>query len=320
MKTMRWLVLLCLLAVAVIALPAAAQDSNPYGMSDSDWALFEAAQNPGEGQLAYAYTSTLAISADGSEIGWDVTGSGLVGPNGFSMDNTGTVSMGAGSTSPAPLNMRVVGDSLFLGVEGMGWYGGTLDELLQIFGSLAGGMAPGLDGAAEGAASGDLSGLMAQPGAMEAMMAIGTMDPTTFVTISRLEDNEGLAHFQTYVDIGALLQDQSVQQALGSATSANGAEMSAADMEMLVSGLAGSYLQIDQYVDAEMQAVNNTDITIQINLPPTTAGGKPGSISLTLGVSLSDAAGQSVEAPAEYTSFAEAISGIMGGMMGQMGG
>jgi hypothetical protein len=69
-----------------------------------------------------------------------------------------------------------------------------------------------------------------------------------------------------------------------------------------------------------MQAVNNTDITIQINLPPTTAGGKPGSISLTLGVSLSDAAGQSVEAPAEYTSFAEAISGIMGGMMGQMGG
>lgn len=319
MKTMRWLVLLCLLAVAIVALPAAAQDSNPYGMSDSDWALFEAAQNPGEGQLAYEYASTLAVSADGSTIGWDVTGSGLVGPNGFSMDNAGTVGMGGDSTSPAPLSLRVVGDSLFLSADGTQWFGGTMDELLQVFGSLAGGMVPGLDSAASGAASGDLSGLMAQPGAMEAMMALGSLDPTTLVSISRLDDQEGLAHFQTYIDIGAALQEPSIQQALGSAAT-GGEAMSAADLEILVNGLAGSYVQIDQFVDAEMQAVNTTLITIQINLPPTSAGGQPGSINLTLDVSLSDAAGQSVEAPAQYTSFAEAVSGIMSGMMGQMGG
>ena len=318
MKSTRIVFLLCLLAILVAVFPAAAQEET-FGLSAEDFALMTGAQFPEDAAFNLATQFGLALDGD-DYASWDFAGSGLFASDMFSLLLNGSITS-AGSDTPLNIELRGVDGSLYISPDGgTNWFGGTAEEIEQMLSGCASSMGSDLPVNPEDLASGDMSDLMAQPGVMEAIMAISSIDPTTFVTIVRDADVDGSAHFTTTVDIAALVASPELAPVIASAaagsmdTTANDVteeqlqQMSA----MMASMFQDSSLVLDQYVNLATNEVSRLTLTLALTLP--SESGTSNAINLTLDFGLSDIGDATVVAPESFEPISQAMGALMGGM------
>ena len=286
MKYMRFAVLFCLLALLVAVVPAFAQDET-FGLSPEDYALFSAANANSAAAQSLAYDFTLELTVAGiedAEVSGAINGTGELSTADmqFSLVTTGSLTAN-GEETPTNVEVRVIGDTVYFNV-GEGWQGSPLTDLAETAGGAA-----GLPVDPEELMSGDLSGM----GDMGGMMGdLATMDGSEFVSMERLDDADGLAHFSTSLDIAGLLTSEELSGVVGMALGGamgGGSEMTpeqAAQMgQMMGMMFAEATLTLDQFVNAETEMVENT--VLAINLPLDTLMGTPGAVvALTFDISL----------------------------------
>lgn len=302
MKYMRFAVLFTLLALLVAVVPAFAQDGT-FGLSPEDYALFSAANaNSAAAQsLAYDFTMELTVAGiEDSDISATINGTGELSTTDmmFSMTTTGSVNAN-GDELPTNIEVRVIGDMVYFNL-GEGWQGSALEDLA----STAGGAA-GLPVSPEDLMSGDLSGM----GDMGASMGdLASFDGTKYVSMERLDDADGLAHFSTSLDIAGLLTSEELSGVIGMALGGamgGGSEMTpeqAAQMgQMMGMMFSDATLTLEQFINAETEMVENT--VLSINLPLEALMGTPGAlVSLTFDINLSNYdAPISIEVPEDVT-------------------
>ncbi|KXK23039.1 MAG: hypothetical protein UZ15_CFX003000746 [Chloroflexi bacterium OLB15] len=317
MKSTRIVFLLCLLAILVAVFPAAAQEET-FGLSAEDFALMTGTQFPED--AAFNLASQFGLAVDGTDVSWDLAGSGLFASDMFSLLLNGSLTS-AGSDTPLNIELRGVDGSLYISPDGgTNWFGGTAEEIEQMLSGFTSSMGSSLPVNPEDLASGDMSDLMAQPGVMEAIMAISSIDPTTFVTIVRDADVDGSAHFTTTVDIAALVASPELAPVIASAaagsmdTTANDVteeqlqQMSA----MMASMFQGSSLVLDQYVNLATNEASRLTLTLALTLP--SKSGTSNAINLTLDLGLSDIGDATVVAPESFEPISQAMGALMGGM------
>lgn len=304
MKLVRLVVLLALVALMVAVVPAFAQEET-FGLSAEDFELFTAANANVSALSDFAYDFTLDLLVSGIEdadFSGTLNGTGAIGSSSgaFSLDVTGSFT-NEGETQPADIEIRVVDGTVYFNVGDAGWQGATLDDLMSFGGSAAGGMGLPLD--PEDLASGDLSGM---EGMSDAMADLATLDPSKYISITRLDDADGLAHFSTSLDIGSLLSSEEFAGLIGGAMAmqmgADSGEMTEEEVKqagMMVAMMFGSAsLTVDQYVNVETELVERTVLDIQ--LPLDQMLGEGALVSLTFDISLSDfGAPVTIEVPAD---------------------
>lgn len=290
MKYLRFAVLFTVLALILALVPAAFAQDETFGLGDDDFALFSAANanSSAAGSLAYAFVLNLEVTGiEDSEVSANIEGSGEINlaDVAFSMVTTGSAVMN-GEETATPLELRVVGDTLYVNAGDDGWQGIKLDDAATAF---AGGA--GLPVNPDDLMSGDLSDL----GPMGGMMGdLATLDTTQFVGIERLDDVDGLAHFSTSLDIVGLLTSEELSGVIGMALGGamgGGQEMTpeqASQMgQMLGMMFSDATFTLDQYVNPDTEYVENT--VLSINLPLEALVGAPGAaVSITFDIALSN--------------------------------
>lgn len=317
MKSLRLALLLCLLAIAAVVVPVSAQD-NSFGLSAEDYALLTGVQAPES--AAYDLSTAMGLDFDGTDVNFDLNGSGLFGGDLFSLILGGTISSD-GSDTELNIELRAVDGSLYISPDGgENWFGGTMEEYEQMLSGFTSMMSGSLPVNPEDLASGDMSALMSQPGVMEAMMAASSIDPSTFTTIVRDADVDGNAHFVTTVDIGALISSPELAPAIAAmaastmGTTANDlTEEQLQQMSGMMAGMfQGSSVTVDQYIDPATGQLEGLTFALTFTIPNSSGAG--GTLNLNFDIAFSDAGGATVEAPASF----EPISQVMGAMMGGM--
>ncbi|MBN8638010.1 MAG: hypothetical protein J0M07_22020 [Anaerolineae bacterium] len=286
MKYTRFAVLFCLLALLVAVVPAFAQDET-FGLSPEDFALFSAANANSAAAQSLAYDFTLDLTVAGiedTEVSGSINGTGELSTADmqFSLATTGSLTAN-GEETPTIVEVRVIGDMVYFNI-GEGWQGSKLEDLAATAGGAA-----GLPVNPEDLASGDLSGM----GDMGGMMGdLATLDSTEYVSMERLDDMDGRAHFSTALDIAGLLTSEELSGVVGMALGGamgGGSEMTpeqAAQMgQMMGMMFADATFTLDQYVNVETELVDQTVLTI--NLPLEAILGAPGAVvSLTFDINL----------------------------------
>lgn len=325
MKNVRFL--LVLVALLAFVIPAFAQEE--FGLSADDAALFAAANENSAAATSLTYSTDALISLSGTgadnDLTIDVNASGVIGEGAFSMVVTGELTA-AGETTPADLEVRVTGDTGYVGLMGQ-WFSITPDDLTDLSG-MAGSMLPVdpttmMQGGDAG--MGDMMGAMAD------------MDPTEFVSMARLDDADGLAHFQTSLDYGVIMQNPGFQQIFMSAFmmgmqsgSTGGAaamspeqmqQMGGMMMEQMAPMFENAVFTFDQYVNTDSQLVERSVLTIELPIGAIAAQSDPtmadANLSVVLDITLSGyGEAVSVEAPAESQPLMQLFGAMMGGMQG----
>jgi|GEM_PF-1402729 hypothetical protein len=324
MKSVRSLVFLCLIALFLVALPAFAQD-NPFGLSEADWELFQT----GSGNLAdnSAYSMTLEVSLDtsGQIVAVNLEGVGQAGSNGFSSAVSGSIAAD-GQETPVVFQVLVVDDMIYLSLDGESWYSTTGDELLEMVSQFAtmgmgmSGMGSAMPVDPEALAGGDMSSVMMMPGMMEAMTALNDIDPSSFITITREDDMDGAAHFQTVLSFANLMNDPAIMGMMmtymSSMSGMSGMDASQMTPEMLeqmgpmMAQMFGeSGVTVDHYINAETGELVGATFTLDLT---TAMGAQSVAANIVFDVEFSDAGDAVVEAPAN----AQPLSEMMGAMMG----
>lgn len=318
MKISRIAALLLVLLVGIAIVPAAlAQDT--LGLSDADFAYWteSIAQSASFETISYDYNFRLDVAGvdpSGNITIW-VAGGGQIGEMDgvpmFSMTAVGEL-IGGGETLPVDMEVRFVGDSIYLNLgDGSGWIGGPAEELLSGFGDMLGGALP-FD--PEALAEGDMSGMedmMAMPGMMDAMMALSSLQASDFVAVSREMDMGGQAHFVINFLIADLLTSDAfaplLAMGMGQAMGAETSGMTQQEMQqmsmmvgMLFSDLTLTY---EQFISTSTNLVERGVLSLNFPLPAMLTGSADASIVLEMSVDLSGYnAPISVEAPADFQS------------------
>lgn len=322
MKNVRFL--LVLVALCSFVFPAFAQEE--LGLSADDAALFAAANenSASADSLSYSADTTISLSGAGADgnLLIDVNASGVIGDGVFSMAVTGDLTAG-GEAIPAELEVRVVNETGYVGLMGQ-WYSITPADLSDMM-DMAGGMLPvdpqtmmGDAGAAGG--MGDMMGAMSD------------LNPSDFVSMARLDDEDGQAHFQTSIDYGALYTNPAFSQIfmsafmMGASSGAAGAGADAMTPEQMQAMMAqmgpmfeNAVFTFDQYIDAETQTVSRSVLTIEFPIGALAGQSDPSmaeaSLSIVMDVALTgygDAV--TVEEPAEAQPLMQLFGALMGGM------
>lgn len=323
MKTLRHLLLIVLLAV--VALPAFAQDT--LGLSESDAALLNSANETSSAFETVTYNFVLSLEAAG-ELSGLLNGSGVIDNTNqvFSLTVDGSLTA-SGDTQPAALEIRVFGDTLFLNLMGQ-WYTGSLSELV----SQAEGMASGMGGDLlpvdpSDLASGDMSGLMEDPALMQALSGLATLEASDFIAISRnADDAQGRAAFQIAFNIASLLSNEGVSAILGGAVGGSmggGSEMTAeqaAQMgQMFAMMFSSSTFTIDQFINTSSNLVERTVVDLFIDLGMM-MGGAGGSADSTIALNFAiDLSNYNQPVSVEQPTDAQPLEQLMGGMGAMMG-
>jgi hypothetical protein len=326
MKIIR-LGLLVLLVMLVAVSATFAQDTS-LGLSEGDAALLAAAsENSGAASsLSFDVTGTFNVAGvpDSGDVAVSFSGSGGANDEGFQVAFTGEATL-EGETGTWEFEMRVIGDMFYINLGPVmgGWLGGSLDDLMSQAGALGGGMLPinPADMSDPEAMNDAMTELMGQPGFMEGIMALSTLDPADFVTQSRA-DQDGFAVFTTSLSFGQMMQTEEMQQfmtAIGEAAAAQGAEMEGFDASMLpmvAMLLQDSTLTLSQVVDPNSELIEGATIGLNMNLDPALLGaaGDPITINLSINVDLKGY-GEPVEivAPESFQDISEML-GAMAGM------
>lgn len=296
MKPLRLVVLFALVALMVAVVPASFAQEETFGLSAENFELFTAANANTSAESDFTYDFTLDLQISGIEdvdISGTLNGTGAIGSGdgAFSLDVTGIYTAN-GQTEPIDAEIRVVGGNVYFNIGDQGWQGATLEELLSFGGSAAGGM--GLPVDPEDLVDGDLSGMEGMEGMSDAMADLATLDPGEYVSITRLDDADGLAHFSTSFDIGSLLSSEEFAGLIGGVIAmqmgADAGEMSEEEVKqagMMVAMMFGSTsMTLDQYVNVETELIER--MVLDVQLPLDQMLGEGALVSLTFDISLSN--------------------------------
>lgn len=302
-------IVLSLLALILVVVPGAFAQEPTFGLSDADYALFTTANATSAAFDDVAVDFTLSLTAAGlsdEDVTANLTGSAAIATSGlFSLTVSGEVNDGTTAT-PVNLEARVVDEMIYLNLgDGNGWQGGPLEEVTNQFTS---GFAEGMGGALPvdpaDLASGDLSGLMGNEEMMSTMSALSSIDPESFIAITR-SDADGLAQYNIALSIADLLQDPAIGALMGSQMG-GGTEMTAEQqqqMSMMMGMMFGeAVLSLDQYVDQSSNLVERAVVTFSLPLDMLVGPGAAVDFSFDLDITGYNQ-GVTVEAPAEFTAF-----------------
>jgi uncharacterized protein YfiM (DUF2279 family) len=322
MKMFRLFALLLVLALGAVFAPAALAQEETFGLTAEDFELFNQVNTDSAAfdTITYTFDFLLTISGmdSGGDLVIDVNGGGQIGTvDGaplFSMLVEGALT-GGGENIPADMEVRMVGDMLYLRL-GEEWQGGPASELFNAMGGLTGGMLPVDPSALAEDPSAAMGDMMAVPGMMEAMMAFSSLDFAQYIDISRSDVN-GNPHFTINIGIADLLASPEMGSALGAVAGGamgGGAEMSeeqTQQMGMMMAMLfADLTLTYEQFVGSS-KLIERGLLTLNFPLSAMLTGGAEGNINMVLDVGLSGVNQPiSVEAPASFQPF------DMGAMMG----
>ncbi len=281
---------LTLLAVLLAVVPAAfAQET--FGLSAEDFALFSS-PNMDADSLSFDFAVDLNVtgSPDG-DVAVALTGTGVVGMDAAGMPVADITLSGnadmAGSSTPVNIQLRAVDGILYFDLgDGSGWLGQPLDEMMSSLSE----MAP-LPVDPMALASGDMS---EDPEAMEAMgeamNALASMDPAQFISIARLGDMNGQAHFQVNIDLSGFLASEGFSEMMGAAGTMSGDESMAGMGAMFAMMFQNMSLTFDQFVDLAESRVRQGILDFAMTVDPAMMGASdasatPVDIAFTLDVS-----------------------------------
>lgn len=312
-----------------------------FGLMGEDYELFSAANANSAAQTSFAYDFVidLGVTGMGTDVSGNLTGSGVLSGEMGSTDMMGllfsTLVDGSltfdGQTTPAAIEVRVVGDTAYFRLgDGEEWFSTTLEELTQMGTQMSGMMMPGDPAAMLGTdpmATPDtdamMESMMGMEGMNEAIMGLMSLDANEFVSLTRLEDMDGLAHFSLGISVGDLLSQEELLPLFGMAMSQAGMgsdEMTDQQMEqmsmMMGMMFADAVITFDQYVDPATELVERAVLTIDFPIAAAMTGGEEdGQLDLVFDIDLmSFGEMQTVEAPANAQPLTEMMSGMMGGM------
>lgn len=314
MKHLRLLSSFLLLALILTIVPATLAQDSTFGLSPEDFQALMDASAATASATSGQFTFTLDLSADaeGDAMDLNLTGNGLFGTDDagspiFQLQLGGSATA-EGETTPLNLEIRLVGESLYLQAPdfmGPQWLSLSSAEMDMMMESLP--VNP------DELASGDLSGLEGMEGMEgmgEMMTALASLQPEQYILMSRDGDR-----FNTSIDLVGLLSSEAFQDLLVTAAQQEGTmEMSEeefrAQLTQLPAALAGSSLNFDQYVTDGM--VNRMVLDANLSLDPTAVGetGEPVTIDLSFDLNLSGFnQSYSVEAPADAVPLSQAFGG-----------
>lgn len=300
--------LMLLAAILVLAPAALAQDTPTFGLSDSDYTQWTTANATSVAFNTLSLDFTASLTASGlsdSDISANLTGSAAIDTAGlFSLTVTGDINDGTTST-PVNLEARVVDDMIYVDLgDGTGWHGGKAEDVMSGLSS-AFASGAGLPVDPSSLASGDLSGLMNNPEAMSALSALSSLDPESFITITR-SDADGLAQFDIAVSIADLLKNPAIVGLMSSA-GGSGTQMTDAQVQQMSAMMgmmfADAVFTFDQYVDTGSNLVKRA--VLNFSLPLTAMGmGANSGVNLVFDVNLNNYNDPvTVEAPSDFTPF-----------------
>ena len=318
MKNYRMVALLAVFALLLTLVPASFAQDMTFGLSQDDFNALTAANAASASATSAQFTFTTSFAATGEDGAGalDLTGTGAVDSAAgvFQLAVDGQADMGDGSgQTPISAELRVVDGSLYAQVPAMlgpQWLQVTPEEL----GQMTEGLSASLPFSPDALANGDMSGM---DGATEFMMALATLQPEDYISLTRNGDQ-----FSAIVDITGLLGSEEFQAAIRSAIAENADQMEESGMteaevnELLANlpaALEGTTIGLDQYVTDGM--ISRTVLNLALNADPSVMGqdGEAASLALTFDISLS---GYNQPVTVTAPEGAVLLSEMMGGMSG----
>jgi hypothetical protein len=310
MKHFRLITVFLVLALLAALVPAGMAQDDTLGLSGEDFTFWTdaIAQSAESDNLAYNFTLDFNLDAAPNSMAFSLDGEGVISESGlFSLNVTGDIPAGDnGALQPVNFELRVVDDMIYVNL-GEGWQGGTAEEVVSGLGETFGGMT-GLD--PEALAEGDMSGMMAMPGMMEGMAALGDLDINDYVTVERLDDADGQAHFSTEILVADLLSSDAFAGILGGAVAGQmggGAEMSDEQLQqmgaMVGMMFADVSLTYDQYISNETGLVERGVLVFDLPLSGAMTGGEDVNLNLNFDINLEYPESVDVTAPESFEPF-----------------
>ncbi len=318
MKNYRMVALLAVFALLLTLVPASFAQDMTFGLSQDDFNALTAANAASASATSAQFTFTTSFAATGEDGAGalDLTGTGAFDSAAgvFQLAVDGQADMGDGSgQTPISAELRVVDGSLYAQVPAMlgpQWLQVTPEEL----GQMTEGLSASLPFSPDALANGDMSGM---DGATEFMMALATLQPEDYISLTRNGDQ-----FSAIVDITGLLGSEEFQAAIRSAIAENADQMEESGMteaevnELLANlpaALEGTTIGLDQYVTDGM--ISRTVLNLALNADPSVMGqdGEAASLALTFDISLS---GYNQPVTVTAPEGAVLLSEMMGGMSG----
>lgn len=285
MNRVRFLLVLSVLFC--FALPTFAQDFDAnFGLSDADMQLFTAANMNFMSFSSADYDLVLDVYSAADDMEVQITGSGIIDiTNGaFSLDIADATQ--AGQSMPLNLGLKVIGETIYLNIDGTSWYSITGEEITELAGS---GMLP-VD--PEELSSGDLSSL-GDVGNLGS--EFGDLNPNDIIQITRNADVDGFAHFTLNVDLQTILENEEFRAAFEESNTSG----------MDISEFSNMVIQFDEYINLSTNTVERFAFAFEV----------PDQVSMALDITLSSFGNtEAIVAPADAQPFQQFLQMLMGGM------
>jgi hypothetical protein len=284
-----------LLLFALVPLTRA--QGSTFDLSPEDYDLFTAAHAASAGVNAFQFEYSLSFALIGipeGSVSIDVSGGGAVDSSGDSpaLQLTLNGSASAPQETPIQAELRLVDNVLYINAPdpttgAQTWQGISTAELTSF---AQAGFVPGLPTSGAGVDSAQLSSAVAA--------AFATLDPSEFITISRLEDEAvgdvNTTHFSTNFSLTDFAGTDAFAAILTAAASAGGTTSLPTDdlssiPQMVGMIVSNSAITVDEYFGAEDQFLHRAGINVALELNPAMLGlTEPLNLALNLDVTLSD--------------------------------
>ncbi len=280
--------LLVVLALLLALVPLAnAQD---FGLSPEDMALLTE-QDRNFSSVAANLSLSFSTTGSNQDVNIQFNGSANFGTDANSMPTgqatiDGTVDVPDETVPPISAEVRIVDGILYYNYANTGWQGMALTDLVSSLSS----MSP-IPVNPSDLASGDMSN---NPEAMQAMGeimdAFSNVDPTEFVSITRLDDMDGQAHFQIAIDVHSFLSSDAFTNLLTATSSMSGDSSSSAQMAqmapMFAMMLQNPTLTVDQYISTDDHRLRQFELNLSFTGDPSMFGGDANASPVTVALNI----------------------------------
>lgn len=263
----------CLLLLMLVAAPLTLAQDQTFGLSADDYALFTS-PNMNAKSLGFDFAVNLNVTgAPDGDVVVDLSGSGLFGEGTNSavvgsLTLTGTANA-SGNEIPVNFEMRIVDGIIYVNLgDGNGWQGQSLDDFMSQLGSLSPLPVNPMD-----LASGNLSDNPEAAQAMGSIMsAFQDFDPATLISMSRLDDMNGQAHFQVNVDLQSFLASDTFNQLMGAAGDISGDDSVSSMGPMIAMLFKDINLSWDEFIEMETKLIRQGVLNFGLTVDPSAMG------------------------------------------------
>lgn len=289
----RFAVILALLALLLAALtPAAVAQEETFGLGAEDYELLTSAIGQSSEFDSLGFDFTVTLTATGEEpVNVNLAGTGLIGENeaGPVLQITlGGTAETEGESQPVTFELIVIDNVAYVN-DGSGWQGQKLEDILEDFGSMSPVPLDSIMGGGDMAENPE-----AMEGMMEAMNALGEINPADYVSMSRSGDemvgDANTAHFTINVDAGKFLSSDAFTALMGAGMAMSGDENMAQQAEGMGQMLAMMFqdmnVALDYFVGTDDNMVRRFMFDFSMGVNPAMMGAssdaQPVDVQLTI--------------------------------------